>query len=140
MNLQDAYSDFILSREAINVTPRTLDFYRYILNRIVESFRDQDVVAVNEITARHVRVLIKELRDKNLSDSYIHQHARVVKTFLRFCRKEGYIDDEIHFDMPKIASKHIAPGSLEWISLKIDFGPQKSGLSPIFEPKIRLRY
>ncbi len=107
MNLQDAYTDFILSREAKNVTDRTLQFYKFILSKIIDFFTERGLSKVGEIQARHIRLLIKKLRDEELSDSYIHQHARVSKTFLRFCYREGYIPKEIHFDMPKIASKQL---------------------------------
>ena len=52
-------------------------------------------------------MILKQLRDSGLSDSYIQQHERVSKTFLRFCKKEGYIEEEISFELPKIASKHL---------------------------------
>jgi site-specific recombinase XerD len=107
MNLQDAYSDFILSREAMNVTERMMVFYKFTLYRILDSLRNQGVQGVSSLRASHIRVILKQLRDSGLSDSYIHQHARVSKTFFRFCKKEGYIDKEISFEMPKIASKHL---------------------------------
>jgi len=46
MNLQDAYTDFILSREAMNVTERTLAFYKFTLSRILSFLRVQDVQIV----------------------------------------------------------------------------------------------
>ncbi len=107
MNLQDAYTDFILSREAMNVTERTLGFYKFTLSRIISFLSVQDVQTVACLRAYHFRVILKQLRDSGVSDSYLHQHARVSKTFLRFCRMEGYIEEEINFEMPKIASKHL---------------------------------
>ena len=92
MNLQDAYTDFILSREAMNVTERTLGFYKFTLSRIVSYLRDSDVQEVDCLKTYHFRLLLKNLREQNLSDSYIHQRARVSKTFLSFLYKE---DDPI---------------------------------------------
>ncbi len=62
---------------------------------------------VDSLRTYHFRLLLKSLREQNLSDSYIHQHARISKTFLRFIYKEGYIPQEIDFESPKIASKHL---------------------------------
>jgi integrase/recombinase XerD len=107
MNLQDAYTDFILSREAKNATERSLSYYKFILTRIVDHLRVCDVQEVDSIKAFHIRLLLKDLKEQNMSGSYIHQHARVAKTFLKFLYQEGYIPQEIHFDMPKIASKHL---------------------------------
>lgn len=105
MNLQDAFQDFMLSREAKNVTERTLSYYEFTLGRVIEFLESKGVTTVDQIQAKHIRLLIKNLREQELSDSYIHQHARVSKTFLRFCYQERYIPKVIHFDMPKIASK-----------------------------------
>ena len=107
MNLQDAYKDFILSREAMNVTKRTLSYYEFTLSRIVAYLRDQDVQIVACLRAYHFRVILKQLRDSGVSDSYLHQHARVSKTFLSFIYREGYIPKEIDFELPKISSKHL---------------------------------
>jgi hypothetical protein len=35
-SLQDAYTDFILSRQAMMCTPRTLKFYEFTLGKIFE--------------------------------------------------------------------------------------------------------
>ena len=107
MNLQDAYTDFILSREAINVTERTLSYYEFTLSKIVDYLRDSGVQEVDCLRAYHFRLLLKNLRERNLSDSYIHQYARVSKTFLSFIYKEGYIPQVIDFESPKIAAKHL---------------------------------
>ena len=107
MNLQDAYTDFILSREAMNVTERTLGYYEFTLSRIINFLTDLEIEDVSNLKAFDFRLLLKNLREQNLSDSYIHQHARVSKTFLSFLYKEGYIPQEIDFELPKIASKHL---------------------------------
>lgn len=105
MNLQDAFQDFMLSREAKNVTERTLSYYEFTLGRVIEFLESKGVITVDQIQAKHIRLLIRDLRGQELSDSYIHQHARVSKTFLRFCYQERYIPKEIHFDMPNLASR-----------------------------------
>ena len=74
MNLQDAYTDFILSREAMNVTERTLSYYEFTLSRIVDFLRDCDVQEVDCLRASHFRLLLKKLRDENLSDSFLLVH------------------------------------------------------------------
>ncbi len=80
MLFQDAYTDFMLSREAKNVTKRTIEFYEFTLSKILDFFQKIGLEDVTEIQARHIRLLLKDLRDADLSDSYIHQHARVIKT------------------------------------------------------------
>jgi integrase/recombinase XerD len=115
MNIQDAYTDFILSREAKNVTKRTLDFYRFNLTKFTNFLGEIDLSHVDQLKAKHVRLFLKKLRDRDLSDSYIHSYARAIKTFVRFIYREGYIEKKIIFDMPKIAPKKLRVLSIKEI-------------------------
>ncbi len=54
-------------------------------------------------------------RDRDLSDSYIHWYARVIKTCSRFLLKEEYISKEISFEMPRIAEKSLRVLSIDEI-------------------------
>ncbi len=70
MNLQDAYTDFILSREAMNVTERTLAFYKFTLSRIISFLRIQDVQIVVCLRTYHFRVILKQLRDDGVNRKF----------------------------------------------------------------------
>ena len=61
MNLQDAYTDFILSREIMNVTQQTLGYYEFILSRTVDHLGTNDIENVEYIKAFHIRFLLKDL-------------------------------------------------------------------------------
>jgi hypothetical protein len=56
--LQDAYTDFLLSRQAMMCTPRTLRFYEFTLGKISEWFESHDVHQPTDITSRQVRALL----------------------------------------------------------------------------------
>lgn len=45
--------------------------------------------------------------ERELSDSYIHGHARVIKAFLNFLEQEEYIDKAPKFSMPTISRKQL---------------------------------
>ncbi len=105
--LQDAYTDFLLSRQAMMCTQRTMQFYDFTLGKIAEWFERNDVHQPQEITSRHVRALLGEMVEKGLSDSYIHSYARVIRTFVRFLLKEKYIYEPVEFDVPKIGKKRL---------------------------------
>ena len=105
--LQDAYTDFLLSRQAMMCTPRTLQFYEFTLGKIAEWFERNDVHQPQEISSRHARALLGEMVAKGLSDTYIHSYARVIRTFTRFLIKEKYIYEPIEFDMPKLGKKRL---------------------------------
>lgn len=105
--LQDAYTDFLLSRQAMMCTPRTMQFYEFTLGKISEWLETNNVHQPIDISSRHVRALLGELVEKGYSDSYIHIHARVIRTFVRFLHKEKYIYEPIEFEMPKIGKKRL---------------------------------
>ena len=52
--LHDAYTDFILSRQAMNCTPVTMSFYRFTAGKFLEWIEQQDLSGPEQITARHV--------------------------------------------------------------------------------------
>jgi len=53
--LTDAYTDFILSRQAMNCTPAPMDFYRQTAGKFLEWIESQGIARLDEITDRHVR-------------------------------------------------------------------------------------
>jgi integrase/recombinase XerD len=105
--LEIPLDDFILSRQAMMCTPRTIAWYEFNLNKILTWFEGQGVDSPGEITSRHVRLLLGEMISKGYSDGYVHAYARVMRTFIRFMHKEKYIDELVSFDMPKLAQKQL---------------------------------
>ena len=59
--LADAYTDFILSRQAMNCTPVTMSFYRFTAGKFLEWIESQGVTDPQEVSARHVRQFLAEL-------------------------------------------------------------------------------
>jgi integrase/recombinase XerD len=105
--LEIPLDDFILSRQAMMCTPRTIAWYEFNLNKILTWFEGQGVDSPQAITSRHVRLLLGEMISKGYSDGYVHAYARVMRTFIRFMHKEKYIDELVSFDMPKLAQKQL---------------------------------
>lgn len=105
--LQDAFTDFILSRQAMMCTTRTMQFYEFTLGKILEWLERNDVHEPIQITSRHARALLGEMVGKGYSDSYIHIFARVLRTFTRFLLKEKYVYQPIEFEMPKLGKKRL---------------------------------
>ncbi|MEP7133451.1 MAG: tyrosine-type recombinase/integrase [Chloroflexota bacterium] len=103
--LQDAYTDFILSRQAKNCTPATMEFYRYTAGVFLAWIVNRDILAPAEVTARHVREYLAHLADK--ADTTRHDHARAIRTLLRFWHTEGYTPTLVKFDMPKLSKKRL---------------------------------
>jgi hypothetical protein len=64
VELSDAYTDFILSRQAINCTPSTLAFYNFTVGKFLEWIEGRGATSLQEVTARYVREYIGELAGK----------------------------------------------------------------------------
>jgi len=111
--LDDAYTDFILSRQAMLCKPSTLRFYSFTAGKFVTWLKENDVNKPADIHARHIRAYLAELDGKGLSDSYVHGHARAIRTFTGFLHKEKYITEIPSFEMPTIDKRRLLVLSAE---------------------------
>lgn len=107
VDLQDNYTDFLLSRQAMNCTPTTLDFYRHTAGAFLTWLEGQGITQPDQITARHVRAYLAGLIAKGRKDTTLHAHARAIRTLLRFWYGEKYIPAAIRFEMPKLTKKRL---------------------------------
>lgn len=105
--LHDAYTDFVLSRQAMQCTPATMEFYRYTAGKFLLWLETQGVTTPQEMTARHVREFLAILTGAGKSDNTIHDNARAIKTLLRFWHEENYLPAPVTFAMPKVAKKKL---------------------------------
>ena len=81
--LQESFLDFILSRQAMLCTARTLKFYRDTLGKLLEWLQQEGVSEPEEITARHIREFLAGYAERGCSDSYIHTYARSIYQIVR---------------------------------------------------------
>jgi integrase/recombinase XerD len=105
--LRDAYTDFILSRQAMNAAPATLDFYKHTVSPFLCWLEQQSITTPQEVTARYIRQYLAELVDKGKADTTVRDHARAIRTLVIFWRVEGYIQNDVKFAMPKVAKKRL---------------------------------
>jgi site-specific recombinase XerD len=105
--LLDAYTDFFLSRQAMNCTPATMQFYRHTAGAFLAWVEGQNVTDPAEITPRHVRAYLAELIGRGLKDTTLHAHARAIRTLLRFWHAEKYIPEVVLFTMPRMEKKRL---------------------------------
>ncbi len=95
--LADANAACMPSRQARQCSPATLQFYRYTAGVFLDQLQTRGVTSPQEITARHVREHLAELVRTGKSDTSVHDHARAVKTLLRFWHQEGCLPAPIMF-------------------------------------------
>ncbi len=105
--LTDAYTDFILSRQAMNCTRATLEFYKHTAGAFLSWVESQGVTDPQEVTARHVRQYLAQLIANGRKDTTLHANARAIRTLLRFWYAENYITALVKFDMPKLSKKRL---------------------------------
>jgi integrase len=103
--LTDAYTDFILSRQAMNCAPATLSFYKFTAGVFLAWCESQGITSPEEVTARFVRQYLAGMSNK--ADRTKHAHARAIRTLLKFWYAEKYIPFPITFEMPKIAKERL---------------------------------
>jgi integrase/recombinase XerD len=105
--LTDAYTDFMLSRQAMNCTKATLKFYSYTAGKFLQWVEQHGVTSPEQVTARYIREYLAELIGTGKQDTTVHDNARAIRTLLRFWHAEGYIPAPVKFDMPKLAKKRL---------------------------------
>jgi integrase/recombinase XerD len=119
LSLDDAYDDFILSRRASQCSQATLEFYQYTAGKFVKWLKEQGLNLPQEVSARNVREFLALLISQGKSDNTLHDHARAIKTLLRFWHGENYIPAPVTFTMPKIAQKRLPSLSAEELEVVI---------------------
>src|SRR5215216_1639720 len=106
-DLKDSFTDFILSRQAMNCSHATLEFYKYTAGVFLAWAEKQSVTNPTEVKARHVRQYLAEMASGGKKDTTVHDHARAIRTLIHFWEKENYISEPIEFQMPKLAKKRL---------------------------------
>jgi site-specific recombinase XerD len=105
-DLWHAFHDFILSRKIL-CSERTIEWYSFTLLKALGWMVENGVTRPEEITARHVRAYLAGLAERGLSDSYVHIHARTIRTMLLFFYEEKYIPERVIFKMPAVEDKKV---------------------------------
>lgn len=105
--LQDAYTDFYLSRQAMNCAETTLLWYQRTAGKFLQWIEHQGVTNPEEVTARFVRAYLAMLADRGKQDTTLHAHARAIRTLLKFWHAENYLSRAVTFEMPKLFKKRL---------------------------------
>jgi site-specific recombinase XerD len=105
--LLDAYTDFILSKQAALLSENTIKYYQYTCGRFVQWLQSQGITSAAEVGARHVRSYLAELAAGGKSDRTVADHAGGIRTLIRFWHEEGYLPAPVVFAIPKVAKKRL---------------------------------
>jgi site-specific recombinase XerD len=105
--LEEALRDFLLSRKAMLCTPRTIGFYETTAGRFTRWLLEQGVCEPTGVATSHVRAYLSEFAVRGAKSSYVHSHARAIRTFLRFLHSEGYITAPVSIRMPSVDDERL---------------------------------
>lgn len=111
--IHESYLDFILSRQAMLCTARTVKFYQNTLCKFLDWLEQENIYEPELITARHVREFLASYAERGCKDSYIHTYARSIRTFIRFLHKEEYIPKLVTIQIPRIGDTRLPVLSIE---------------------------
>jgi integrase/recombinase XerD len=119
VGLSDAYTDFVLSRQAMQCTKATLEFYRYTAAKFLAWAETQGATEPKQVTAYLVRQYLAGLAEQGKADTTLHDNARAIRTLLRFWSDEGYCNP-VRFEMPRLAKKRLPVLSADELKRAID--------------------
>lgn len=87
-----AVDGFLVDREAMRCTAKTLGMYRYTLGHFLAFLRGRAIAAPAAISAMEIRAFLVDLGRRGYADTTVHQHARAVKTWCRWLAAEGIVE------------------------------------------------
>jgi site-specific recombinase XerD len=92
LNLDAAIDQFIDAKVAQFCTPRTVAQYEWVLRRFARWAGERGIENVNQITPASIRAFLTSIISRRRSSSYVHGHARVIRTWMRFLHVEDAIE------------------------------------------------
>ncbi|MHB1295302.1 MAG: tyrosine-type recombinase/integrase [Anaerolineae bacterium] len=116
-DLSPSLDAFLLSREAMRVSPKTLEHYHYTAGGFVGWLAARHIRGVRQITPTHIRAYLVDLQHRGLKDTTQHAHSRGIKTFLRWLVDEGDLERSpmARVRMPRVEKRIPAPFAPEEI-------------------------
>ncbi len=87
----ESYQDFILSRQAALLSPKTIEFYERTVGELIVFLSDRGVFEPEGITSALIRGYFSSVAERGVASATVHAHARGTRAFLRFLKEEAYI-------------------------------------------------
>jgi site-specific recombinase XerD len=111
MLLDNALTELLLAKDyTLQSSQRRME----VLGEFIAWAKDNEVTAVEDVTKSLIRRYVAHLREKpnvrfggHLSSETQHGRASILRMFVRFCAREGWLDERVvaHFDMPRCSRK-----------------------------------
>jgi len=95
MTFDDALTAFLLSREAINCKPRTLDWYRQQIGRFHEWLLAQSWNGSTWLQPEVLEAFLAAERRRGRADSTVRARHRGLKVFFSWLKERSYLPEEV---------------------------------------------
>lgn len=83
--LEQAFSEYVMEKEARNLSPKTIRNYQDTFNVFMNFFEFDSYTAANEVTQKHIFQWIGTLRQTGVKPSSINHYLRDMRAFLYWC-------------------------------------------------------
>jgi site-specific recombinase XerD len=113
LKLSAVIEEYLQHHDGLNHSPKTVRWYADIIGAL-SAFLGFDAT-LGDLTSARLRTYQSHLRARRkpggtpLSDDTLHDHARSIRTFLTWLRREGYLDEDLaaRIDMPRVGKKEL---------------------------------
>lgn len=93
IHFSKAFNEFLIDRAASGVSNKTLDTYRKHLHCVSLHFDIE--ISLAQLTKAQLNDMVVSMRGASLSPNTISSYTRVVRTFLNWCKEQGYCNVEM---------------------------------------------
>ena len=107
--VEDAFSDFITSRKAMNLTKQTIHSYNGTLKPFLTFCKDQGVTKLIDVDNFLVDAYFAYMSDKGHSDGGMHAYYRSLRSFMRWAWSVYNFDSTCPTDISKVKSPPANP-------------------------------
>lgn len=87
-SISEVFQEFVMSQSAKGVSDATLETYHQHITCIAKHLDTQQ--SISDLTKTALDTMLVSMRDSGLSPNSISSYSRVFKTFLNWCKDEGY--------------------------------------------------
>ena len=118
----EAVALFIQEKEALNLSPQTVEQYKLYLKIIGDYFEFDDTTPVNDLTLPHFYQLTNHVKNTGVAPITVQNYIRILRCFAYWCMDEHrrYIEKPYKIKLPKAAEEQIKFFSDEEIALLLE--------------------
>lgn len=102
--LELAVRGFLLDRQARNLSPSTLLWYRRYTAHLASWLTERQLTDPAQVTSRHLREYLVDLQSQDISAGTVHHHARCARAFFNWLVEEEIlaVSPMLRVKMPRV--------------------------------------